>query len=139
MEIHQTLKFGVNATHDDSRASQMLGFGKDEILSRTDVFALVSFVRHLAGKEQLSPADLASARTLYTDNCVDCHGEEGGGSTEFGAPNLTDATWLYGGDPEAIYTSIFFGRQGHMPHWNERLTPEQIKILAVYVHRLGGA
>ena len=136
-EIHETLRVGINAQHDDTRTGQMLGFGKDEILSRADVLTLTGYVRHLSGAEQLSGEPLEAARNLYIENCVECHGEEGGGSTEFGAPSLTDGAWIYGGDRDAIYTTIFFGRQGHMPHWEGRLTPVQLKMLAVYVRRLG--
>ena len=55
---------------------------------------------------------------------------------EVGAPNLTDAFWIYGGDLQTIVTSVYGGRQGHMPTWDERLTEAEIKILAVYVHSL---
>ena len=54
-----------------------------------------------------------------------------------GAPNLTDQYWIYGGDLEKIVTTIHGGRQGHMPTWDERLTPAEIKILALYVYYPG--
>ena len=52
-------------------------------------------------------------------------------------PNLTDGFWIYGGDRDSIYATLFQGRQGHMPHWSDRLTPEQLRILALYVAGLG--
>ncbi|EBW1603895.1 cytochrome-c oxidase, cbb3-type subunit III, partial [Salmonella enterica subsp. enterica serovar Kottbus] len=33
--------------------------------------------------------------------------------------------------------SVYRGRQGHMPHWRDRLTPAEIKLLAIYVGELG--
>jgi cytochrome c oxidase cbb3-type subunit 3 len=54
-----------------------------------------------------------------------------------GAPNLTDGSWLYGGDLQTIINSVHGGRQGHMPTWNERLSPAEIKLLALYVHSMG--
>ena len=54
-----------------------------------------------------------------------------------GTPNLTDKYWIYGGDLEKIVTTVHGGRQGHMPTWDERLTPAEIKILALYVYTLG--
>jgi cytochrome c oxidase cbb3-type subunit 3 len=57
---------------------------------------------------------------------------------EFGAPNLTDGIWLYGGDAASIKTTITKARYGVMPRWNNRLDPVTIKMLAAYVHSLGG-
>ena len=68
-EIHETLRVGINAQHDDTRTGQMLGFGKDEILSRADVLTLTGYVRHLSGAEQLSGEPLEAARNLYVENC----------------------------------------------------------------------
>jgi cytochrome c oxidase cbb3-type subunit 3 len=54
---------------------------------------------------------------------------------------LTDAHWIYGGDLQAVFTSVYHGRQGHMPHWEGRLSPVDIRLLALYVSTLadGGA
>ena len=57
---------------------------------------------------------------------------------EFGAPNLTDQIWLYGGDANTIRATITKSRYGVMPRWNNRLDPVTIKMLAAYVHSLGG-
>jgi cbb3-type cytochrome c oxidase subunit III len=37
--------------------------------------------------------------TVFADNCAACHGDDGKGDRDQGAPNLTDAIWLYGGAP----------------------------------------
>ena len=58
---------------------------------------------------------------------------------ELGAPDLTDSHWIYGGSLEDVYTTVYSGRQGHMPNWNARLTPAEIKLLALYVDQLGQA
>ena len=57
---------------------------------------------------------------------------------ELGAPNLTDSIWLYGGTEQAIIAQINSPSLGAMPPWVGRLDPETIKMLAVYVHSLGG-
>jgi cytochrome c oxidase cbb3-type subunit 3 len=57
---------------------------------------------------------------------------------EFGAPNLTDGIWLYGGDKANLTTTVNNARYGVMPRWNNRLDPVTIKMLAAYVHSLGG-
>ena len=62
----------------------------------------------------------------------------GKGMREFGAPNLTDADWLYGGDKDTIVATITNARYGVMPTWEARLDAPTINALAVYVHSLGG-
>lgn len=57
--------------------------------------------------------------------------------TELGAPDLADKVWLYGGDAQSVYASIHGGRQGHMPHWEDRLSPLDLKLLTLYVRNLG--
>ena len=66
-------------------------------------------------------------------SCASCHGDDARGSTETGAPNLTDKVWIYGGDAQTIATTAWSGRQGHMPTWEGRLSRLDRKILALYV------
>ena len=70
--------------------------------------------------------------------CAACHGEQGQGNPQAGAPRLTDKIWLYGGDRATIIRTISYSRGGVMPNWGARLDDETIKELAVYVHSLGG-
>ncbi|KZY76612.1 cytochrome C oxidase Cbb3, partial [Oleiphilus sp. HI0068] len=50
---------------------------------------------------------------LFANNCSVCHGSTGRGALGF--PNLTDHDWLYGGSPDAIKTTLLYGRNGQMP------------------------
>jgi cytochrome c oxidase cbb3-type subunit 3 len=75
---------------------------------------------------------------VFADNCTACHGENAQGDREQGAPNLTDAIWLYGGDEASVEHSVRVGPKGAMPNWNARLDEAQIKAVAAYVHQLGG-
>ena len=77
-------------------------------------------------------------KAIFAEQCAACHGETGTGSLDQGAPNLTDAIWLYGGSKAAIAESIRTGRGGMMPAWDGRLDPVTVKALTVYVHTLGG-
>ena len=77
------------------------------------------------------------ARRCSSTTCAACHGEDAKGNRDVGAPNLTDAYWVYGGDLDTIIASVHGGRQGHMPTWDERLTKAEIRTLALYVHDLG--
>lgn len=138
--IEETIRVGINSTNDDTRTSQMMAFGRDAILDRTQVRDVVAYVRSLSGA---LPAEgnaerIEAGKQVFADNCVACHGEDARGNHDVGAPNLTDDSWIYGGDEQSVYTSVFSGRQGHMPHWGDRLSPLQIKLLALYVHTLEG-
>src|SRR5690606_13002385 len=103
-------------------------------LEMAQVSAVAAYVRSLSG-QHLSEADQARlevGKDVFAANCAACHGEEGKGMVEVGAPDLTDGNWIYGGDAQSVFTTIYSGRQGHMPHWQGRLSPVDIKILALY-------
>ncbi len=137
-EIEFTIANGIRQPgHDATRTSQMPSFGKDGILTDAQIDDVVSHVRTLSGKEAPS---LASARggAVFSANCAVCHGIDGKGLRTFGAPNLADAIWLYGGSREKISASVHTARYGVMPFWGSRLDRETIKMLAAYVHSLGG-
>ncbi len=75
---------------------------------------------------------------MFRDNCAVCHGNNAEGNRQLGAPNLRDSIWLYGGDREALARTVRDARYGVMPAWQRQLDPVTIKMLAVYVHSLGG-
>lgn len=127
--LAETIRVGINSDHPDTRVSQMPAFGRDQMLTRPDIIAVLAHVRSLSGA---GPAS-AAGQELFIANCAACHGEEGRGMMEMGAPNLTDATWIYGGDEQTVFTTIFNGRQGHMPRWDQRLGDLDRKVLALYV------
>jgi cytochrome c oxidase cbb3-type subunit 3 len=139
-DLAETIRVGINSAHPQTRISQMLAFGRDGVLTPDAVHDVSAYVRGLSGQE-LSEADRArtgAGKEVYAANCASCHGEDGAGIRDVGAPNLTDRHWIYGGDAQSVYTSIYAGRQGHMPHWEGRLSPAEIKMLAIYVGTLGG-
>lgn len=133
-DIRQTITYGIRADHDETRLSSMVAYGRDEFLSSGEIDDLVQFVLGLSDPTTQNTRGAA----LFTQNCVSCHGAEGRGTRENGAPDLTDADWLYGGDPASIRATLFNGREGMMPNWNERLGADQIAALSIYVHSLGG-
>lgn len=132
--IYETIRVGINSTHPETRFAQMLAFGRDGMLSREDVSTLTSYVLSLSDSEADAP-DPAAAE-LFAFNCASCHGEDARGQTELGAPDLTDPFWIYGGSREAVYATIYNGRAGHMPSWEGRLSPTDIRVLALYVDDL---
>jgi cytochrome c oxidase cbb3-type subunit 3 len=139
-KIAETIRIGINSTNDDTRISQMLGFGSAGTLDQKQVVNVVAYVRSLfADVGEVAEAEsIKAGKGIFAANCVSCHGEDAKGKQDVGAPDLTDKTWIYGGDLNAVYSSVYSGRQGHMPHWQNRLTPAEIKLLALYVDMLGG-
>ncbi len=138
-EIAQTIRHGVRSGDAEGAAGRgMPAFGRDGILKRADIETVADYVRSLAGLPVDPKADLAAGKKVFADNCAVCHGDDGKGKRELGAPNLTDAIWLYGSDKAAIVDGIWNGRGGVMPAWAGRLDDATIKALAVYVHTLGG-
>jgi cytochrome c oxidase cbb3-type subunit 3 len=71
--------------------------------------------------------------------CAACHGPAGKGTQALGAPNLTDKVWLHGWGEEAVMAMINNGKHNVMPAHGERLTPEQIRVLAAYVWSLSNS
>jgi cytochrome c oxidase cbb3-type subunit 3 len=134
-QIHQTIAHGIRWDEDwDTRLSMMPAFGVDGILNDEEIDAVADYVLSLSS----SPATGSLGETLYLDNCAACHMDSGKGEVELGAPNLTDAIWLYGGDKASVIETITYSRAGVMPAWANRLTEAEVKQVAVYVHSLGG-
>lgn len=134
--IAETIRVGINSAHPKTRASQMLSFGRDQILSRAEVENVVSYVQSLSGaapSNQIAREELEAGKAIFAANCASCHGDDGKGKVELGAPDLTDQHWIYGGDPQSIFTSVWGGRRGHMPTWETRLSALERKILALYL------
>lgn len=116
----------------------MPSFGRDGTLKPAEMLTLANFVRSLSGLPTDKGADLAAGKTLYADNCSPCHGDDGKGNKEMGAPNLTTKIWLYSSDTSAIVDRITNGGGGVMPAWQGKLSTAEIKAVTVFVHNLGG-
>jgi len=136
--IEKTILYGVRSSHDDTRISEMPEFGgEDATLKPKEIADVAEFVLSLSKKSK-DAAAVARGAPLYKEHCASCHGATGKGDPKQGAPRLSDQIWLYGGSKSAIIAQITKARMGAMPAWNTRLDRETIKMLAVYVHALGG-
>ncbi len=133
-QIYQTIQFGIRNANDKSRQTMMPRFGADQLMTAAQVAAVTDHVLSLSGKGKSTP----EGAKLFLDQCAACHQATGKGNQEMGAPDLTDGIWLYGGDRDSVYRTIFYARNGSMPAWSERLDPATMKMLALYVHALGG-
>jgi cytochrome c oxidase cbb3-type subunit III len=133
--IEFTLAKGVrHPGNAETRQSLMPAYGATGILDRGQIDQVTAYVLSLTGRE---PVNAAGAE-LYANNCAVCHGPDGGGLRQFGTPSLNDAVWLYGDSPAAIRQQIYQPRHGVMPAWEDRLDQATIRMLAAYVHSLGG-
>lgn len=140
--IAETIRIGINGTHPETRYAQMLAFGRDQMLARAEIDAVVDYVRTLSQPDLVADIDAETVTTgaeLFSANCAGCHGEDAAGMTDTGAPNLTDGFWTYGGDRASIRHSVYQGRAGTMPSWEGRLSPTDIKLLTLYVLDLRAA
>jgi cytochrome c oxidase cbb3-type subunit III len=137
-QIHLTIAHGIRNTADpDARYSEMPKFGVDELLDATQISQVVEHVLKISGQEHDAALAMAGA-TVFAENCAACHTEAGTGDRTQGAPNLTDAIWLYGGDRETLTETVYNARFGVMPPWADRLSEAEIRAVATYVHSLGG-
>jgi len=131
-DIHDTIRFGIRSDHDETRYAEMPAFA--DMLSQDEIGAVADFVVATAGKQPVSE----EGAILYVEQCAMCHGDALEGVRDFGAPNLKDAIWFYGGSREEIVAQIRNPKHGMMPAWDNRLSASTIRQLTVYVHSLGG-
>ncbi len=96
---------------------------------------MTAYVLSLSGRD-VDEAKAAAGQTKYGMFCIGCHGPEGKGNQQLGAPNLTDDIWLYGGSPKAVATSIAIGRNGVMPAHEEFLGKAKVHLLTAYIYSL---
>lgn len=135
--IHATVAHGIRNEDDpDARYSEMPAYG--DIFEAEEIDQVVNYVMTLSGGTPVDASKVEAGSTLFYDNCSACHGEEGLGDPDLGAPNLADAIWLYGGDYDTLVETVTYSRYGVMPSWTQRLSEAEIRAVALYVHQLGG-
>lgn len=135
-QIQQTIAHGVRFASDpDTRLSEMPAFG--DIITTDQIKQVGAYVASLSGPVQ-DTSLIEPGANVFAENCAGCHGENAKGNKEFGAPDLTDAIWLYGPGETAIAAQVRAPKHGVMPAWIGRLGEIKVKELAVYVHSLGG-
>ncbi|WP_036670431.1 cbb3-type cytochrome c oxidase N-terminal domain-containing protein [Pedobacter borealis] len=84
-----------------------------------------------------TPTVLEEGRTVFTTNCVVCHGDKGQGII---GPNLTDEYWLHGGSINNVFKTIKYGvPEKGMISWEKNLNPKQISAVANFILSLKGS
>lgn len=135
-DIERTILYGIRSGNGKAHnVTDMPPVGRQRTLAPDEVDDVVAYVLTLSGGK----ADAAAAERgskLFQDKgvCYDCHGRDGEGISDYGAPNLTDNTWTYGGDAKAISASVYDGRHGVCPAWIGKLSFMTIRAIAVYIH-----
>lgn len=121
-----------------------------QVLTDAQMTQLADYVLSLS-HNAVNPDSAKAGDALFhseTAACYYCHGVDAKGRQVLGSANLTDSIWLWADVPDAktiaqkeaaVKNVILHGlNKGVMPAWKDRLSAEQIKLLTVYVHELGG-
>lgn len=137
-DIERTVLYGIRSGNSKAHnVTDMPPLGRAKAITVAEIKDVMVFVRSLRAKEG-DPAAIARGERIFQDKgvCYDCHSRDGTGVSDYGAPNLIDDDWLYGGDDKAVYKSIYDGRHGLCPAWIGKLSFPTIRSLAVYVHSM---
>lgn len=137
-DIHTTIsggRQGMMVAHKDTLSAQQIDEVAKWVLANSE------------GKGDA--AEVAAGKKVFqTSDCTACHGADAKGMQAMGSANLTDKIWRFDGSLEGIKQTITYGvnsgdpsaRVAIMPNFTEagKLSPTEIKKLAVYVYKLGG-
>lgn len=107
-----------------------------DVLGEDGVRDVASYVLTLSGNDPVPGTDVTNGQKQFQALCTACHGPDGKGMHALGAPNLTDNTWLYGGDFNQVAHTIRVGRFGVMPAHKDLLSEDKIHLIAAYVYSL---
>jgi len=97
-----------------------------------DVKDVAHYVLSLSGRTH-DELRAQRGQSKFAAICTACHGADGKGNPQLGAPDLTDKIWLHGGSEVAIIDTITKGRTGVMPAHKELLGDAKVHLLAAYV------
>jgi cytochrome c oxidase cbb3-type subunit 3 len=135
IDVEHTIYYGIRSGHPKARnLTDMPALVRTGQITAQDDRDVVEFLQSIAGQPHDDAAALRGQRIYYNKgNCYDCHAHDARGVVDYGTPALTGPVYLYGGDRETLFQSILNGRHGKCPAWVTRLTPLQIRALALYL------
>jgi len=120
----------VLATILNGRQAAMPALGS--ALGEQGVNEVAVYVQSLSG-QNVDPALARGGAQRFGGICAACHGPDGKGNPALGAPNLTDAVWLYGSDFASIVETVRNGRNGNMPAHKGLIGEDRSRIVAAWV------
>ena len=122
--IYHVFGWGMNQDQEYVHELAVAEKAKQEYLAQAANLVDESSVEFNAA---LAPA----GKAIFTANCAACHGANGEGTI---GPNLTDRSWLHGGEIKDLFKTIKYGvpEKGMVP-WEQTLTPGQIAEVASYI------
>lgn len=146
-DIQQTVRYGIRSA--DARGRDLaympayalpVPYDREKLLSLSpsDIHDVVAFLFQSEGRKA-DPASVARGHQIFDGRggCWDCHGGDGRGDSEVGAPNLMDNIWLYGdGSSGDVFRSIADGHKGVCPAWAGKLSPAAILEVSLFVWSL---
>jgi cytochrome c oxidase cbb3-type subunit 3 len=124
----------IETTILNGRHGQMPAWGT--VLGEEKVKDVANYVMSLSVQKKKFDAERAArGKETFTTICAACHGPDGKGNQQLGAPNLThpSGNWLYGGTEKTIIETITNGRNNQMPAWKDFLGDAKVHLLAAYV------
>lgn len=136
-DIERTIQFGIRAGQPRTRdVTEMPAFGQRGVLDDGQINDLVQYLYKLSHRPFQEAAAAQGKILFYNEqaSCDDCHSTDGKGDTYYGSPDLTANIWNWGGTPQDLRNSIYYGRHGVMPAFLGTLDLEQIRALAVYIY-----
>ena len=135
-DIERSVLYGIRAGNSKGRdVSSMPAFGLTGVLSSGQIESVVEYVLQLSGRTyQAAAASDGRAVFAGAGGCFDCHGPDGRGNPDYGAPDLTANVWNSGGDRQALFKALYYGQRHVMPAWRDTLSLVQIRALAVYLY-----
>jgi cytochrome c oxidase cbb3-type subunit 3 len=135
-DIENTIQYGIRSGHPKAHnITDMPAFLRIGQLSDAEIGDVVEYVLSLNHASQ-NEAAARRGYDLYSNkgNCFDCHSGDALGNPDYGAPALTGPTWVYGGTRAELLRSVRDGRHGLCPAWIDKLSPAQVREVAVYLH-----
>jgi len=123
----------IETTIRDGRHSEMPGMGRE--YGEVELGQIVGYVQALPRNEPLTEYE-SRGETFYAESCVACHGADGRGNTDLGAPSLVDDYWQHGDSMMNIRLAITRGTESTCPAQGDVLNAIEIALLGAYVGQL---
>jgi cytochrome c oxidase cbb3-type subunit 3 len=138
-EIQETILYGRRGYMPDFK----------DTFNEEQLDAVAEYVLSLSG-HSMDEQKVAVGKRIFNGQeggCYYCHTKDATGMKSVGSANLTDSIWTVADVPgagsldekkAAVKAVVNNGVNRKMPAWYERLSANEIKLLTVYVHELGG-